>query len=61
MKEVRADNFVKGFVFPLIAFDEIVEVVDIGLMMFAVVIVKSLYRDLVGELIFGVGEFREDK
>jgi len=43
------------------AFDEGVEIVDIGLVMFAVVVVKGLGGDGLSEGGFGVGEFGEYK
>ena len=52
--EVLEHDVVEGLAFPLGAFDEVVEVVDVGLMMFAVMVVEGLDGDLAGEGVFGV-------
>ena len=43
------------------ALDKGVEVVDVGLMVLAVVVVEGADGDLVGELVFGVGELWENE
>lgn len=53
---VLRDYFFEGFLLPLGACDESVEVVDVGEVMFAVVVVEVFRGDLMGEAVFIVGE-----
>ena len=59
--EVLDDNISEGCLFPFGTLDEVVQVVDVGLVMFVVVVVESLRGDDVGEGVFGVGKVRQHK
>lgn len=55
--DVLDDNIIQGLVFPNGALDEVVEVVDVGLVMLAVVVVEGLGRNGLTKGRFVVGEF----
>lgn len=49
------DDIVEGFLVPLGVLDEVVEVVDVGLVVFAVVVLEGLDGDGGAEAVFVVG------
>jgi hypothetical protein len=44
--------------FPLSTLDKVVEIVDVGLVVLAIVVVKGFNRDQLAKAVFVVGEFR---
>ena len=56
--EVLDDDISEGGLFPFSTLDEVVQIVDVGLVMFVMVVVESLRGDDVGEGVLGVGKVR---
>ena len=54
-----SDDISERCLFPLGSFDEVIQVGNIGLMMFVMMIIKGLRGDNVRESIFGIGQLRK--
>ena len=53
--EILDDDISERLFFPFSSLDKVIEVVDIGLVMLRVVVVKGFLRDNIGEGSLGIG------